>query len=162
MDAGEFAAEPLGDLGQYRIERWVAGDAVRRCGAGSAAHHKERLAKDRWIGAGKERLRHRHSGTESRLQHREFLQSIKARRHAGFAGRPQHQVLRPVQCAARKPCVEPPILLNGAAGKRCQSDYLASVRAACSDQKLCKRDEPLAAVGDRLRSRRRRARHRPR
>ena len=67
VNAGELAAELRGDRRQHRIKHRVPGYAVRRRGALGTAHYKERLAKNRRVGACEERLGHRYPGGKGRL-----------------------------------------------------------------------------------------------
>ena len=120
VDKREFAAEPLGDFRQRRVERRIAGDTMCGSTAVSPAHDKKRLAENRGVGAGEERLGHRNAGRERRLQHRKFLQPVEARRHSGVGCGAQHKPLIAIERAVIKPGVEPPILLNRPAGKRRQ------------------------------------------
>ncbi len=83
MDAGELLPKPLGDCRQHRVERWIAGDAMRGGGPRCPPHDEERLAENRRVGVGEKRLGHRNPGLERGLQHGEFLQAVEAGRNPG-------------------------------------------------------------------------------
>ena len=157
MNPGEFAAEPLGNRRERRIEYRIPGDPVGRGGSLDAPHDEEGLAEDRRIIAREQRLGNRYPGPEGGLQHCEFLQSVEARGHSCRGGGAQDQPLVAGEHASGEMRVDRPIFLNGAAPQRREPGNLDGTRPAGGSEEPC---QARAALHLRFRLRRRRVRHR--